>query len=296
MSINAKMNLSVILWMSGALVSLSSIAIGARELAGEITTFQMLFFRSVIGLIVVSLIIFSANKQHCFKTKRLKLHIVRNIFHFIGQYGWFVGLGLLPLAYVFALEFTVPMWTLIIAAIFLQEGITLRKVLAVCLGVVGVLVILRPGIAIINNASFIVLFAAIGYSIAHVSVKSLSNTENPLTILFYMCLIQLPIGFAFTVNDWVFPTIAQWFWLLVIGLTALTAHFCITKAMTLADAGVVVTLDFLRLPLIAVIGVIFYEEAFDVAVVFGAVLMLSGNLINLRTGSAIQVGSAKHQD
>ena len=284
--------MNVVLWMMGGLVSLSLMAIGARELAGQITTFQILFFRSVISLIVITLIIYKSKKTRLFSSKRIKLHIVRNVFHFVGQYGWFLGLGLLPLAHVFALEFTVPLWTLVIAAQFLKEDITIRKVIAVLFGVAGVYIILKPGIEIVDSASIIVLIAAIGYSVSHVTTKALSNTEDSLTVLFYMCLIQLPIGFLFTMNDWVLPDSHQCFWLSIIGITALTAHYCITNAMKLAEAGIVVTLDFLRLPLIAVVGVIFYSEAFDVAVILGASLMFFGNLINLNSSKTKRLSTA----
>ncbi|MFT5395977.1 MAG: drug/metabolite transporter (DMT)-like permease [Gammaproteobacteria bacterium] len=287
--------MNVALWMIGGLVSLSMMAIGARELAGEITTFQILFFRSVISLIIITLIIYKSKKTRLFSSKRIKLHIVRNVFHFVGQYGWFLGLGLLPLAHVFALEFTVPLWTLVIAALFLKEGITARKVIAVLFGVAGVYVILKPGIEIVDSASIIVLIAAIGYSVSHVTTKALSNTEDTLTVLFYMCLIQLPIGLLLTINDWVFPNLEQWLWLGVVGITALTAHYCITNAMKLTEAGIVVTLDFLRLPLIAVVGVIFYNEAFEVAVILGASLMLFGNLINLKSSKAKRLPIATDQ-
>lgn len=281
--------MNVTLWMMGALVSLSLMAVGARELAGEISTSHILFFRSVIGLVIITLIILRSQKQQLFSTKRIKLHIVRNFFHFIGQYGWFLGLGVLPLAHVFALEFTVPIWTLIIAGIFLKEGITIRKVIAVLCGLSGVYVILNPGVEIVEYASLIVLVAAIGYSISHVTTKSLSGTEDTLTVLFYMCLIQLPIAFLLTINDWVLPNITQWFWLSIIGLSALTGHYCITNAMKLAEAGIVVTLDFLRLPLIAIVGVIFYNESFEVAVLLGASFMLLGNMINITKQKAKRV-------
>ncbi len=288
--------MNVVLWMMGGLVSLSLMAIGARELAGQITTFQILFFRSVISLFVITLIIYKSKKIRLFSSKRIQLHIMRNVFHFVGQYGWFLGLGLLPLAHVFALEFTVPMWTLAIASLFLKEGITPRKIIAVLFGVLGVYVILKPGIEIVDSASIIVLIAAIGYSVSHVSTKALSNTEDSLTVLFYMSFIQLPIGFLFTINDWVFPDSNQCFWLSVIGITALTAHYCITNAMKLEEAGIVVTMDFLRLPLIAVVGVIFYSEAFEVAVILGASLMLFGNLINLNPSKNNRLPAATHQD
>ncbi|MBV1931701.1 MAG: DMT family transporter [Porticoccaceae bacterium] len=267
--------------MACALLSFCVMAIGARQLWGDINTFQILFFRSVIGVLVTALIIYKSGDSRLFSTARIKMHTARNVFHFAGQYGWFVGLGLLPLAEVFALEFTVPIWTLIIAAIFLKESITPGKTLAVILGAAGVYVILKPGSQVISPASTIVLLAALCFAAAYVFTKSLSNTENPLTVVFYMCLIQLPIGMFLSLSNWVFPNPIQWAWLCAVGLTALSAHYCVTSAMQISEAGIVVTLDFLRLPLIAVVGIVFYNEAFDLALVLGAGLMLFGNLINL---------------
>lgn len=268
-------------WMSGALVSFCLMAIGARELAGGIGTFQILFFRSTIGLIVVTFVISQAKRSSLFKTNRLKLQLGRNIFHFLGQYGWFLGIGLLPLAQVFALEFTMPLWTLIIASLFLKEQLTFKKSIAILLGSIGVYLILNPGTEIVSTAALYVIGAAIFYSLTHVSTKSLSATDDPLTILFYMCLIQLPIGLLLGVSNFILPSMVQWGWLILIGVTALTAHFCITNAMKTTEASIVVTLDFLRLPLIAVVGIIFYEEAFKPMLVVGATLMLIGNLINI---------------
>jgi len=281
--------MSVVLWMMGALVSFCLMAVGARELVGEIATFQILFFRSLIGLMVISLIILKTKQLSLFSTKRTKLHIGRNVFHFGGQYGWFIGIGLLPLAEVFALEFTVPIWTVLIAAVFLKERLTVKKVCAVLFGLIGAGVIVKPGAELFNFASLIVLAAAICYSVSYVATKSLSSTENPLTILFYMCLIQLPMGFVFTGTNWVFPNQVQWLWLSVIGLTALSAHYCITHAMKVSEAGVVVTLDFLRLPLIAMVGITFYNESFDIALILGATLMFLGNLINVYRPKTVSI-------
>lgn len=268
-------------WMSGALVSFCLMAVGARELAVAIDTFQILFFRSAIGLLVVSLIIIKTRQKELLRTERFKLHLGRNIFHFCGQYGWFLGIGLLPLAQVFALEFTTPLWTLIIASLFLGESFTLKKSAAIVLGSIGVLLILNPGKEIVNFAALYVIAAAVFYAVSHVSTKALTTTEQPLTILFYMCAIQLPIGLAFGASRFVSPTAIQWVWLTLIGLTALSAHFCISKAMQKSEASIVVTLDFLRLPLIALVGVSLYGETFRPALFAGAMLMLLGNLINL---------------
>lgn len=274
--------MGVVLWMLGALLSLSLMAVGARELSGEINTFQTLFIRSVIGLVIISGVVAAVGGRSLFVTRRPGMQLVRHLFHFGAQYGWFVGIGLLPLAEVFALEFTVPFWVAVIAALFLGERFTIRKSLALVLGVIGVLVILRPGIEILDVASLIVLASAVGFSCAYVATKSLARTEDPLTVLFYMCLIQMPVSLVLALPHWQLPEEPRlWFWLVIVGVTALSAHFCITNAMKRAEAGIVVTLDFLRLPLIGLVGIVFYQEPFEMALLAGALLMLGGNLINV---------------
>lgn len=267
-------------WMSVALVSFCLMAIGARELSDELPVFQVLFFRSLVGLLCLSPILFFS--KYRIKTNRLRLHTLRNIFHFGGQYGWFLGIGLLPLAEVFALEFTVPIWTLIIAAIFLGEKISTRKIISICLGTLGVIVIVQPGYAIFDLASLIVLVAAICYAVSHTATKSLSVSESAVGILFYMSLIQLPIGFLLSISGWLWPEGVEWFWLIVIGITGLSAHYCLVRAMKYTEITTIVTLDFLRLPLIALVGVLFYSEQFNAALLLGGVLVLIGNLVSIR--------------
>ncbi|OUR92161.1 EamA family transporter [Gammaproteobacteria bacterium 42_54_T18] len=266
--------------MSGTLISFCLMALGARELSGEIPVFQTLFFRSAIGLVLISSLILLLDKKQVFRSERGALHTFRNTFHFFGQYGWFVGIGLLPLAEVFALEFTVPIWTAIIASLFLGERMTPRKAISIFLGMLGVVVIVRPGIEIIDAASLIVLGAAICYAISYTTTKSLASTESPLTILFYMCLVQLPVSLLLSLSVWVWPEGIQWFWFVVIGVTALSAHFCLVRAMGHAEVTTVITLDFLRLPLIAVLGVLLYNEEFELYLLIGGALMLLGNWIN----------------
>jgi len=267
--------------MLGALLSFCLMAVGARELSGQIDTFQILFYRSAIGLIVISFIIASTRNQKLFFSRRIRLHSVRNIFHFAGQYGWFVGISLLPLAEVFALEFTVPLWTALIACIFLSEKLTVRKAISIILGILGVIVIVQPSIEIVDYASLIVLGSAVCYAISHVSTKSLSSTDSPLTILFLMCLVQLPISLSFSLLNWQNPEGIQWVWITVIGITALSAHYCMAKAMQYAEVTAVVTMDFLRLPVIALIGVAFYSESLKITLILGALCMFLGNLLNI---------------
>lgn len=269
------------LWMAAALVSFILMAVAGRELAAGFSTFQILFFRSAIGVILLSLWL-SISGFGQIKTQRLKAHAGRNIAHFVGQYGWFYGLGLIPLAEVIALEFTTPVWTAVLAAVFLREKLTAPRWLALVCGMVGLMLILRPGAGVIQPASLAVLAAAMAYACSYILTKSLTATDTPVGILFYMTLMQLVMGIIPAFSHWQTPEGGQWLWVAAVGVTALTAHYCMTRAFRLADAGVVVPLDFLRLPLIAVVGYLFYQEALDIWVLAGALIMFSGNLFNLR--------------
>ncbi|MGJ8693978.1 MAG: DMT family transporter [Thalassotalea sp.] len=273
------LTIKAVIWMLGAITSFCLMAVGARELSDQMNTFQILLFRSIFGLFVMFFIIISTGNTKLFYSRKLGLHGVRNIFHFIGQYGWFIGIGLLPLAEVFALEFTAPLWTALIASVVLNEKLTIKKSIAIILGVIGVIIIVQPGVAIVSSGSLIVLGAALCFAIAYVSTKSLSSTESPLTIVFLMCLLQLPISLFFALHNWQTPIGIQWLWLTMIGITALSAHFCLAKAMQYADVTTIVTLDFFRLPVIAIIGVALYSESFKITLFIGALLMLLGNIL-----------------
>jgi drug/metabolite transporter (DMT)-like permease len=269
------------LWMSGTLISFMAMAIAGRQLSGQLTTFQILFFRSAIGLLIIGYLLWRSNWRQVF-TQHFKTHAIRNIAHFGGQFGWFYGIAVIPLAEVFALEFTVPVWTAVLATLLLGEQVTRARLTAITFGVMGVFLILRPGIAVVNPAALAVLGSALGYALSHTLTRKLALVDTPLTILFYMTLIQLPLGFVTSLFDWTTPTAAMWPWILVVGVTALSGHYCMARALALADAIFVVPLDFLRLPLIAAVGFVFYGEPLDWLVLAGGALMFAGNLINIR--------------
>jgi len=268
------------LWMSGALVSFSGMAIAGRELSTEVSLYEVLFLRSTVCLIVL-LALLPKFGWRSLKTPRPGLHLLRNSVHYLASFCWYFGVVSIPLAEVFAIEFTSPIWTALLAAIFLREPLTRARIGAIALGFLGILVILRPGAEVVHIASLVVLIAAIGYGSAYVITKRLTVTDGPFVILFYMNAIQFLIGIGPTFADWVTPSVALWPWVVVVGLTGLTSHYCITRAMQHADAMVVAPLDFLRLPLIAVVGYFVYAETLDVFVLLGALLVVGGNFINL---------------
>ncbi|PCJ19214.1 MAG: EamA family transporter [Gammaproteobacteria bacterium] len=267
-------------WMTGTLCAFTLMAIAGRELSADLNTFQILFFRSLISLGLISLWL-TITGWHPIKTQQLGTHGLRNAAHFLGQYGWFYGIGLIPLAEVFAIEFTVPIWTAVIATLILNERLNKARVFAIITGLLGVLIILRPGLEIINTASLAVLGGAISYALAHTLTKKISHQDSPLGIIFYMALMQLPLGLVPCLMDWKTPTGSLWGWLTLIALCALVAHYCLARALSLADATVVIPMDFLRLPLIAVVGFLLYKEVIDWPIFAGASLIVLGNMINL---------------
>ena len=266
--------------MTGVLASFIAMALGGQELSPDLSTFEILFFRSLIGLAVV-LALLGQNGWRQIRTKKPGLRVVRNFAHYAGQFGWFFGIGLLPLAQVFALEFTTPIWIAILAPLLLKERLSGTRIAAIAIGFAGALIILRPGMVPIDTAAMEVLMAAARYAFSHTLTKKLSATDSPLCILFYMTVVQLPLSLAPSLFDWVTPTLAHVPWLVLIGITALTAHFCMIKAFLHADAIVVVPMDFLRLPLVAVIGLVVYGEALDVWVFIGAGVIFAGNFLNI---------------
>lgn len=268
-------------WMSGALLSFLAMAVAAREVSSELGTFQILFFRSLVGLAVLAVILQRSGWTQI-RTSRFSLHLIRNISHFGGQYGWFYGIAFIPLAEVFAIEFTVPVWTALLAALLLGERLTPARLLAIGLGLAGVMIVVRPGSALMHPAALAVLLGAIAFGLAHTLTRKLTRSDTPLAILFYMTVIQLPFGLIPSLFAWVTPAPALWPWIAVIGLSALSAHYCMTHALTVADAAVVVPMDFLRLPLIAAIGAVMYGEGVEPHLIAGAGLILCANLLSLQ--------------
>ena len=270
-----------VLWMLGAVVALMSMAVAGRELAVAMPIFEIMFFRNAICLTIVVALALQAGR-HLFKTRRAGLHGLRNTIHFAAQAGWHFGLVHLPLSEVFAIEFTAPVRTAILAALFLAERLNAIRILGTLLGFVGVLIILRPGIAIVDPAALVVLGTAMGFGAVFVITRSMASSEAPLTILFYMNLVQLPISFALMLPDWVAPPKAFWPWILVTGLAGLASHYCFARAFALADAALVAPVDFVRLPLAAFVGYLLYQEPTGLFVWLGAAVIIVGNIMNLR--------------
>jgi drug/metabolite transporter (DMT)-like permease len=275
----------VVLWMTGALLSFSAMAVSVRGLAATLGVMEILALRAGLGLIIVgSLAALRGDLRATINCRHLRLHVFRNTVHVGSSYLWATSLLLIPLAMTFALEFTTPAWTLLLAAPVLGERLTASRIGAVVFGLLGVLVILRPGLATFQPGSLLALMAAFGLAVTLIATKKLTRTDSTFAILFWMMLIQLPIAliaseplFVTKLNQTQIPA------LIGIGVSGLASHYCLTNAFRAGDAGVVVPLDFMRIPLIAVIGWWLYGEPLDVFVFLGAGLIVTGILWNLRS-------------
>ena len=270
------------LWMAGWLSLTLVMAVAGREALRELNVFELMEARALIGFLLLSPIIWRAGGLAAVTTKRLRDHAARNIIHYAAQLGWFFALTLIPIGQVVAIEFTMPVWTAMLAASFLGERITTWKGAAVLLGLVGVIIIVRPATGEINPGQLIALGAAIGFSISMVLVKSLTRTESALAVIFWMLVVQATAGLLPTLYLWTWPSAHGWTWMLVIGICGTFSHYCLASAMRHADATVVVPMDFLRVPLTATAGWLLYAERLDIFTGLGALLILAGNLLNLK--------------
>ena len=267
-------------WMFGAIVSFVLMAIAAREMSTEFDASQILFWRSLVGAILMPLVLSFCGWWHV-KTQQFGLQILRGGIHFVAQYGWFFGITMIPLADVFALEFTAPIWTVLFAAVFLAERLSVMRLSAVGFGFVGVLIVLRPGDQVIDPAALVVLASAGLYAITYVMVKVLTRTDSALCIMFYMSYVQLALA-TIVVGQFALPSLALWPWVFMVGATGLTAHFCMAQALSRSNASVVMLIDFFRLPMIMLVGFWFYNEAIDPWVFLGALVIFVGNYLNIR--------------
>ena len=266
--------------MVGTLLSFATMAVAVREVTPAIHTFEIMLFRTGVGFLVL-LPIVAYYRFRPLRTARLGLHAGRNFVHFFGQLGWFYGVTLLPLATVFALEFTTPLWATLLAVLFLGERLTRSRLVAVLLGFVGILIVVQPGIEAVGIGTVVLLGAAVCFASTIVLTKLLTRTDAALTVLWYMTLFQAPFSLVLVWGYWVTPTPVEFAWLCLIGVTGLTAHFCTTRALAVADATVVVPIDFLRLPLIALVAALLYDEPVRAAVLVGAGIIFAGNYYNI---------------
>lgn len=271
------------LWMAGALTSFSAMALAGRAARVELPTFELMLYRSLVGFVIVVAGASVAGTLSQVRPRRMGLHLARNACHFTGQNLWFYAISVAPLAQVFALEFTTPVWVALLAPLVVAERLTRRRLLAAMIGFAGVLIVARPNPAALDPGALTAAASAIGFAGSALFTKRLTGTESITQILFWLTAMQAVMGLVCALHDGVLslPSPATLLPVGLIGAAGLSAHFCLTRALSHAPATIVMPMDFLRLPLIAVIGMMFYAEPLDWAVLAGGLVVLGANFLNL---------------
>lgn len=284
-----------ILWFCGTMLGFAGMAIATRELHTEMSTFQILFFRSAIGLIIVFPML-ARNGFADIRTTRLPWHIGRAAVQFGGQVCWIYGIVHLTLSDMTAIEFSIPLFTALLAVMFLGEKMGQHKWIATVFGFIGVLIILRPEGSAFNIAGLVMVMGSFLYAGSGVLVKYLTRTDSPQGIIFWMNLMQLPAGLipAVFIYTWVTPALADVPWIIIWGCAGFWAHYAMARALTLADITIIFPLDFLRLPFMALIGFLMFSEALDPWTAVGALVIFAGNYHSVRVEARRGNTSAGH--
>lgn len=284
------------LWMTGAIVSFSSMAIAGREAGLTLDTFEIMTYRSLVGVIVVLAVLTATGKWGEVSRDRLGLHAIRNLAHFTGQNLWFFAVTAIPLAQVFALEFTSPIWIIILSPFMLGERMSRVRAGAAVLGFIGILIVARPSPDTLNTGIASAAACAVFFALTAIFTKRLTRHESTASILFWLTTTQLLFGLIMSGwdGDVALPDANTLPWLGLIGLAGLAAHFCLTTALSLAPATVVMPIDFTRLPVIAILAMILYGEEVVIWTLLGAAVIFTANYINiLDAAGKLRSGIAK---
>jgi drug/metabolite transporter (DMT)-like permease len=271
-------------WMLGAVASFTLMAIAGRAIQVEMNTFELMLYRSAIGLVVIAALVARLPEGFAaVATRHPWLHVRRNVAHYAGQYFWFVAVISIPLGQLAALEFTNPLWVALFAPLMLGERMTRRRLAAVALGFLGVVVVAQPGVSPLGFGHAAGLLAAIGFALNTLYTKQIMRFDRVICVLFWMTLSQAAASLVLALPGGIpLPSPEVLPWIVVVGLSGLTAHFSLTSALGHAPASVVAPMEFIRLPVITLVGMWLYAEPLRLAVILGALLIIAANLINLR--------------
>ena len=276
-------NLKAALWMLGAIASFSAMAVAGRAVSHALDTFEIMTYRSLVGIVVLWVILTLTGQWRQVTRRSLGTHVVRNAAHFTGQNLWFYAVTAIPLAQVFALEFTSPIWVVLLSPLILGEPLTRLRLMSVLAGFVGILIVARPSPDTISPGLIAAASSAVFFALSVMYTRLLTRTETVLCIMFWLTLMQAVFGIIFSAwdGDMVAPSAQTLPWLVLIGLAGLLAHYCLTSALAIAPATVVVPIDFVRLPTIAIVGMLLYGEALDAWVFVGAAVIFAANYANI---------------
>ena len=251
------------LWMMSAGLMLTTMSALMRNLSADLHPFQIAFFRSLFGFLFMVPWLFGSGLA-VLQTKRFGLHLTRGMIAFVGLLMWTSALALIPVAEVTAFSFTAPLFATFGSALILREVVRARRWIAVGLGFVGMLIMLRPGFSDLQPGSLLAVSTAVCIAASMLIVKRLSATEKPGAVVTYMALFltlftAVPALFVWQEFDWVIfgKCVAM-------GAFGTAGHLCMVRAFAASDASAVAPFDYARLPFAALVGFILFAETPDI--------------------------------
>ena len=253
---------------------------GVKFLSNNLHSFVIAFFRCLSGLLIL-LPFITKNNFEILKTKNLKTHFLRSFFNGVSMLTWFSAIGLMHLEKATALGFTTPLFATILAVIILKEVIKIHRTLAVIIGFLGILIIIRPGYIDIDTGTYLMIIASMSWAFVLIIIKQLSKTDSNLTIIFYMLLIMTPTTLLFAIPYWQKPTIIELLIFFGMGAGGLISHLCLVQSLKIADTTMVMPFQYLKLIWASVIGYILFFEKPDIwtwiggTIVFLAVIYIT---------------------
>lgn len=267
-----KNNGTAILWMVGASIAFTVLVVSVRELSDRLPTAEILFFRAAFSVGLLLPWAFRAGWSGVASNRPLE-HTGRCISTFIAMMLWFHATGLTTLANSIAIQSTYPLFTIVLAMLFLGERPTPLRWAAAGIGFIGMLIIVRPGYIAIDLPTLMLLGAAVCYALSNTFVKHMSNTEpaNRMVFIQNASLAALSLGPA--LYYWVTPNLAELPWIVALVLSGLAAHMFLTRALAAGEASVVMPFDFLRLPFAAILGYLLYTEVPDGPTIVGGIVI-----------------------
>lgn len=243
-----------------------------RVVARELHPLEIGFFRNLFSLILILPWLYRVGPD-VFRTSRPGLHALRAVVKLAALVTLFYAISIMPLADVTAIAFTAPLFVAIGAVLFLGETMRIRRWSAIALGFAGVLVVLRPGTGVFDPRMLAAVVSAIGFAGIALLLKFLAGREPPATIVGLNLIITVPLALVLALPVWITPSPELLGWMALQGTLGALAQLAVTRAMAKADVSLLMPIEFVRLPLVVVIGYLAFGELADLWIWAGAALI-----------------------
>ncbi len=274
-----------IVWMAGACACYAGVYVAVRRLSQDLPLVELVFLRAVLGVLMMCPMLMRDGLA-ALRTRRLGVYLWRSAASFSGMLAWFNALSSLPLGDATALLFTVPIFTVILAVMFLGEKPGVYRWAAVLSGFAGALIIIRPGFAEISLTAMGVLFTAVCYAGVNIFTKVLTRTDTIAAVVFYQFFLIMFYASIPTAYLWVTPGWAEVPWLLGFGTVSYIAQQCMTRSFASAEATVVMPITFLQLPIVTVLALLLFAELPNPWTWVGAAVIVAATTVIARREAA----------